>query len=53
MILDKKLNITDQIELAQAEEKISKQKARQLFDSGDIAKTEVSTFAGLTFIHEF
>ena len=31
MILANKLNITEQIELAKAEEKISKQKAKQLF----------------------
>ena len=53
MILDNKLNITDQVELAKAEEKISKQKAKQLFDSGDIAKVEVGTFAGLAFIHAY
>jgi cell filamentation protein len=53
MILDNLLNITDQIELAKAEEKISKQKARQLFDSGDIAKVDVGTFAGLAFIHAY
>lgn len=53
MILDNKLNITDQIELAKAEEKISKQKAKQLFDSGDIGKVEVGTFAGLAFIHAY
>lgn len=53
MILENKLNITDQIELAKAEEKISKQKARQLFDSGDIAKVEVGAFAGLAFIHAY
>ncbi len=51
MILENKLNITNQIELARAEEKISKQKAKQLFDSGDIHKVEVGTFAGLAFIH--
>lgn len=53
MILDNKLNITDQIELAKAEEKISKQKARQLFDSGDMNNVEVGTFAGLAFIHAY
>ena len=51
MILDNKLGITDQVELARAEEKISKQKACQLFDSGDIAKAEVGTFKGLSFTH--
>lgn len=53
MILENKLNITDQIELANAEERISKQKARQLFDSGDIHQVEVGTFAGLAFIHAY
>lgn len=33
MILKNRLNITNQIELARREEKISKQKAKQLFDS--------------------
>lgn len=53
MILKNKLNITDQVELAKTEEKISKQKAKQLFDSGDIRKVEVGTFAGLSFIHAY
>ena len=53
MILANKLNITDQIELARAEEKISKQKAKQLFDSGNINKAEVGKFAGLVFIHAY
>ena len=53
MILDNKLGITNQIELACAEEKISKQKAKQLFDSGDIDKVEIGTFKGLSFIHNY
>ena len=53
MILENKLGITEQIELAKAEERISKQKAKQLFDSGDISKVEVGTFAGLAFIHAY
>ena len=53
MILKNKLGITQQIELAKAEEKISKQKAKQLFDSGDIEKVAVGKFAGLAFIHAY
>ena len=53
MILDNKLGVTNQIELARAEEKISKQKAKQLFDSGDINKVEIGTFKGLSFIHNY
>ena len=48
-----KLDISDQVELAEAEEKISKQKAGQLFDSGDISLAEVGTFKGLAFIHAY
>ena len=53
MILENKLKRTDQIELSKAEEKISKKKAKQLFDSGDIRKVEVGTFAGLSSIHGY
>ena len=52
-MLQNKLGITNQIELAKAEEKISKQKAKQLFDSGTIKKIEIGTFAGLSFIHNY
>lgn len=53
MILENKLNITDQIEIAKAEEKTSKQKAKQLFDSGDINQVKVGTFEGLAYIHKY
>ena len=53
MTLENKLNITHQVELAKAEEKISKQKAKQFFDSGDITQVEVGTFSGLSFIHAY
>ncbi len=53
MILENKLNITNQIELSKIEEKISKQKAKQLFDSGDINKVKIGTFEGLAYIHSY
>ncbi len=53
MILENKLNITEQVELAKAEEKISKKKAKQLFESGDMNKVNVGTFEGLAFIHTY
>lgn len=53
MILENKLNLTDQASLARAEEEISKKKAKQLFDSGDIQKAEIGTSAGLAFIHQY
>lgn len=52
-MLENKLNITNQIELARAEEKISKQKAKQLFDSGDINKIEIGTFSSQAQIHKY
>ncbi|EOH90273.1 protein adenylyltransferase Fic [Enterococcus pallens] len=52
-MLENKLDITDQIELAKAEEKISKQKAKQLFESGKINELEVGTFQGLAEIHKY
>ena len=53
MLFDNKLNITNQVALAKAEEKISKQKAKQLFDSGDLERVSVGTFKGLSFIHTY
>ncbi len=53
MVLANKLNITKQLELNKAEEKISKQKAKQLFESGEINRVEVDTFKGLSQINAF
>lgn len=53
MILENKLNITNQIELAKEEERISKLKAKQLYDSEDIKKVKVGTFEGLSYIHKY
>ena len=53
MVLENKLGMISQIELAKAEEKISKQKAKQLFETGDIDAMEVGAFAGLAHIHRY
>lgn len=52
-ILENKLGITNQIELAKAEETISKQMAKQLFDSVTIDPTDIGKFSGLAFIHAY
>ena len=53
MALENKLNITDSAELAREEERISKRKAVELFDSKLIDTFEVGTFAGLAAIHKY
>ncbi len=53
MVLGNKLQLTSQVELNRAEERLSKQKAKQLFESGDIKNAEVGTFAGLATIHAY
>ena len=52
MTLKNKLNIENQIELARVEEKISKQKAIQLWISGDLKNFRAGSFESLKFIHE-
>ena len=53
MVLENKLNTTNQVELNKIEEKLSKEKAKKLFDSGKINTLKVGTFAGLKQIHKF
>lgn len=53
MILQNKLGITDPSELARVEEKISKQKAVSLFQTGLLKTFEVGTFKGLSAIHKY
>lgn len=53
MVLPNKLHITNQLELNKTEEKISKQKAKQLFESGEIDRIEIGTFNGLAQIHAY
>ena len=52
-MLENKLNITNEIELAKEEERITKLKAIELFDRKIIDTFEVGTFKGLSQIHEF
>ncbi len=52
MALENKLGLTDESELARAEEKISKTKALELYDAGLLDTFEVGTFAGLAAIHK-
>lgn len=53
MVFENKLNITNSTELAREEEKITKKKALELFDTGKINDFEVGTFKGLSDIHKF
>lgn len=52
-MLENKLEITNEAELAKEEERITKIKALELFDTGKINEFEVGTFKGLADIHEF
>lgn len=51
MALENKLGITDSVELARVEEKVSKKKAMELFESGYLDKLEAGKFATLAEIH--
>lgn len=53
MVLENKLGITDSSELARVEEKISKQKALEMFETGLLDIFEVGTFKSLSEIHKF
>mgnify|MGYP003305017023 CR=1 FL=1 len=53
MVSKNKLGIEDAIELAKAEEKITKIKAIKLFETGKLDSFEVGTFAGLAQIHKY
>ena len=51
--MQNKLGLTDAVELARAEEKISKTKALKLFDSGFLNSLTPGTFQSLAEIHKF
>ena len=52
-MLENKLGITNEIELSKEEERITKLKALELFDTNKINEFEVGTFNGLSKIHSF
>ena len=52
MVLENKLGITSAPELSEAEEKISKKKALELFESGKLNELEAGKFSSLKAIHK-
>lgn len=52
MTLENKLKIDDSVELARVEEKISKKKAMDIFESGMLDKLEAGSFYTLQEIHK-
>ena len=53
MVLKNKFGIEDSLELAKLEERITKLKAIQLFESDELDLIEVGTFKGLSQIHKY
>ena len=53
MALKNKFNITDSLELSLIEEKISKKKAIELFESGKLDSLNAGTFESLKEIHKY
>ena len=52
-MLENKLGINNQIELAKEEERITKLKALELFETGKLNTFEIGTFKGLSQIHQY
>lgn len=53
MVLENKLGITNSAELAKEEEKLSKTKAKELFEKRLFDSLKVGTFSSLSYIHHF
>lgn len=53
MALANKLGITDSVSLAREEEKISKKRALELFETGYLDSLEAGTYESLAKIHEY
>lgn len=52
-MLENKLGIENDVELAREEERLTKQRALELFEDGLLSSFEVGTFAGLSKIHGY
>ena len=53
MTLENKLNLTNESDLAREEEKVSKVKAKKLFETGYLDNLEPGTFETLSKIHKY
>ncbi len=53
MILENRLNINDVVELARVEERLSKAKAKKLFESGFLDTLNAGSFEALSAIHNY
>lgn len=53
MTLENKLSLIGSLDLAKAEEKISKARASQLFEDKVLGDKKAGTYATLAFIHQF
>ena len=53
MTLENKINLTNEADLAREEEKISKIKAKELFETGYLDNLEPGTFETLSKIHKY
>jgi len=53
MILENRLQITDMVELARVEEKLSKKKAKELFSSGFLDSLKSGSYESLSQIHHY
>lgn len=53
MILKNKLGLDNEVELAKEEERITKLKAIELFETGKLNEFEIGTFQGLSQIHKY
>lgn len=52
-MLENKLGITNPVELALEEEKISKKKAKELFEKNMLVELPAGKFSTLQFIHKY